>query len=59
MEIKINPQKEYQTFKSIGASGAWWAQIVGGWDHIDEKSGKPVRDIITELISPLLMPKNV
>ncbi len=50
MKIKINPQKEYQTFKSIGASGAWWAQIVGGWDHIDDKSGKPVRDVIAELL---------
>lgn len=50
MELQINPQKEYQVFKSIGASGAWWAQIVGGWDHIDEKSGKPVRDMIAELL---------
>lgn len=50
VKLIINPEKEYQTFKSIGASGAWWAQIVGGWDHIDEKSGKPVRDRIAELL---------
>ena len=50
MELKINPKKEYQTFKSIGASGAWWAQIVGGWSHIDPQSGKPVRDRIAELL---------
>ena len=50
MELKINPRKEYQTFKGIGASGAWWAQIVGGWDHIDEKSGASVRDRIAELL---------
>ena len=50
MDFKINPEKEYQTFKSIGASGAWWAQIVGGWDHIDDASGKPVRDRIAELL---------
>ena len=50
MKLKINVQKEYQTFKSIGASGAWWAQIVGGWSHIDEVSGKPVRDRIAELL---------
>ncbi len=50
MKLQITPEKEYQTFKSIGASGAWWAQIVGGWDHIDEKSGKPVRDRIAELL---------
>ena len=48
MKLKINVQKEYQTFKSIGASGAWWAQIVGGWSHIDEVSGKPVSERITE-----------
>ena len=50
MKLKINPGKEYQTFKGIGASGAWWAQIVGGWDHTDEESGKPVRDRIAELL---------
>ncbi len=42
MRVSINPEKEYQTFKSIGASGAWWAQLVGGWSHIDEKSGVSV-----------------
>ena len=50
MRLEIYSDKEYQSFKSIGASGAWWAQIVGGWDHIDEKSGKPVRDRIAELL---------
>ena len=50
MELKISPEKEYQTFKSIGASGAWWAQIVGGWEHIDTESGKSVRDRIAELL---------
>ena len=50
MKLIISPEKEYQTFKGIGASGAWWAQIVGGWDHIDPASGKPVRDRIAELL---------
>ena len=50
MRLEICSEKEYQTFKSIGASGAWWAQIVGGWSHIDEPSGKPVRDRIAELL---------
>lgn len=50
MKLKICPEKEYQTFKSIGASGAWWAQIVGGWDHTDPDSGKSVRDRIAELL---------
>ncbi len=50
MKLTIKPEIEYQTYESIGASGAWWAQIVGGWDHIDTKSGKPVRDRIAELL---------
>ncbi len=50
MKLLFSPENEYQTFKSIGASGAWWAQIVGGWDHIDEKSDKTVRDRIAELL---------
>ena len=50
MKLIISPQTEYQTFKGIGASGAWWAQIVGGWDHTDPISGKPVRDRIAELL---------
>ncbi len=50
MELKIYPDKEYQIFKSIGASGAWWAQIVGGWNHIDEASGESVRDRIARLL---------
>ncbi len=50
MKIAINPNNKYQIFERIGASGAWWAQIVGGWDHIDPKSGKTVRDRISELL---------
>ncbi len=50
MNLEIRPEKEYQIYKGIGASGAWWAQIVGGWSHIDEASGKSVRDRIAELL---------
>ena len=50
MLLELYPEKEYQTFKSIGASGAWWAQIVGNWSHIDNESGKEVRDRIAELL---------
>ncbi len=50
MKINIDSNKKYQTFESIGASGAWWAQIVGGWEHIDALSGKSVRDRISELL---------
>ena len=31
-EIQINPSDELQTIEGFGASGAWWAQDVGGWD---------------------------
>ena len=50
MKIKIDYKTRYQTYENIGASGAWWAQIVGGWSHIDAESGKSVRDRISELL---------
>ncbi len=50
MKIIINPNKRFQKFEGIGASGAWLAQIVGGWDHIDPVSGKEVRNRISELL---------
>lgn len=50
MKIEINAKKEYQTFEGIGASGAWWAQIVGGWDNVDPASNMPTRDIIAQLL---------
>ncbi|MCR5208566.1 MAG: hypothetical protein K6C14_08840 [Eubacterium sp.] len=31
MKLLYNYDKEYQTFEGFGASGAWWAQEVGGW----------------------------
>ena len=50
MKIKIDRNKGYQTFEGIGASGAWWTQEVGGWEHIDAGSGLPVRDRISQLL---------
>ncbi len=50
MKICINNKKTFQRFRGIGASGAWWAQVVGGWDHIDEESGKKVNERIAELL---------
>ncbi len=50
MVVKIDLNTKYQTYENIGASGAWWAQIVGGWDNIDSASGKAVRDRISELL---------
>ncbi len=50
MKITLNPQKKYQTFKSIGASGAWWAQAVGDWSHTDPVTGESMRDAIARLL---------
>lgn len=49
MEIKLDRSKTFQTFEGIGASGAWWAQIVGGWDNKDE-NGEEVRNVISRLL---------
>ena len=50
MKAGINKDRTYQTFEGIGASGAWWAQVVGGWNHTDEKSGMPVNQKIAQLL---------
>lgn len=50
MNITLDYNKTYQTYENIGASGAWWAQIVGGWEHTDSESGISVRDRISELL---------
>lgn len=49
MNIKINPQKIYQKYEGIGASGAWWAQIVGGWTNKDE-NGEEIRNAVSRLL---------
>ncbi len=49
MKINIDENKKYQTYEGIGASGAWWAQCVGGWEHLTP-DGVPVRDKIAELL---------
>ncbi len=55
INLKLDMNKRYQEMEGFGVSGAWWAQIVGNWTHIDEASGMPVR----ERISQLLFDKNV
>lgn len=32
----VDETKTYQTIEGFGASGAWWAQKVGGWENADE-----------------------
>ncbi len=50
MKITTDRNVKYQVFEGIGASGAWWAQVVGGWEHVDEKSGLPVKERIAQLL---------
>lgn len=50
MIVQIDKAKQYQTFEGFGASGAWWAQEVGGWTHLDTVSSMPVRDRISQLL---------
>ena len=50
MKITVDSSEKFQTYRSIGASGAWWAQIVGDWSHIDPESGMQVRDRISQLL---------
>ena len=38
MNLKIDRCIKYQSFDGFGASGAWWAQLVGGWECRDEIS---------------------
>ena len=49
MKITLNPDKVYQKYEGIGASGAWWAQIVGGWTNTDD-NGEEVRNVISRLL---------
>ena len=49
MKIQIDSNKKFQTYEGIGASGAWWAQIVGGWDNKDE-NGEEIRNVISRLL---------
>lgn len=34
MKIKLDYNTEYQKIEGFGASGAWWAQDVGGWANL-------------------------
>jgi len=34
--ISIDNSIRFQVIEGFGASGAWWAQDVGGWDNIEE-----------------------
>lgn len=49
MKIELKREKTFQTYEGIGASGAWWAQIVGGWDNKDE-NGEEIRNVVSRLL---------
>lgn len=48
--IKINEEAKHQTLSFFGASGAWWAQYVGGWDQKNNYSEVTPRDDIATLL---------
>ncbi len=50
MQITLDKNRTFQTIEGFGASGAWWAQVVGDWDHKDEKTRKSINRIIAELL---------
>ncbi len=50
MKIILNKNKTYQNFEGFGASGAWWAQLVGGWDNPCPESGISTADRIAQLL---------
>lgn len=35
VRIEIKAEQSFQTMEGFGASGAWWAQDVGGWKELD------------------------
>lgn len=39
--IRVNADNLHQTMEHFGASGCWWAQIIGGWD--DENRNKIIQ----------------
>ena len=48
--LVIDQETVYQVIESFGASGAWWAQYVGGWDEAYGDSGRSVRGEIAALL---------
>ena len=48
--LKTDRTKTFQTFERFGVSGAWWAQVAGGWTETDPASGLPKRERIAELL---------
>ena len=49
MKIVLDKNKTYQNYEGMGASGAWWSQVVGAWDNKDG-NGEEVRNVISRLL---------
>ncbi len=49
-KVKIDETRSYQTWESFGASGAWWAKYVGGWDKENKYSEVTPREDIARLL---------
>src|SRR5699024_8063666 len=47
--VKIDLEETFQTVESIGASGAWWSQDIGGWTE-EETSELSKREFIAQLL---------
>ena len=48
-KLIFDENKTYQTFTGIGASGAWWAQLVGKWNSVTP-DGTLTKDKIASLL---------
>ena len=49
-KLILYPDRAGQTMEGFGVSGAWWAQVVGGWDTTDSDSGLPIYERIAQLL---------
>lgn len=50
LQLTIDSSQKYQQLESFGASGAWWAQDVGGWEEKEGQTEQSKRDKIAELL---------
>ena len=49
LTVSVDDKQVFQTVESIGASGSWWSQDIGGWEEA-ETSSLSKREYIAELL---------
>lgn len=49
LTVSVDDNQVFQTVESIGASGSWWSQDIGGWEEA-ETSSLSKREYIAELL---------